>query len=58
MTPPHGNQTEHGDWVKLPCGCWAEWNGGNWWIAATSFTCDHRQGDNVHGAPPEFAEGR
>lgn len=40
-------------WVKLPCGCYAEWTGERWQIAASSFLCDHKQGDHVDGAPPE-----
>src|SRR6266566_8771684 len=36
--------------VKLPCGCYVEWSGDAWRIAATAFTCDHKQGDHVDGA--------
>ena len=43
-------------WEKVACGCWAEWNGEQWQIAATSFLCDHKQGDRVDGAPPPTAQ--
>jgi hypothetical protein len=38
--------------VKLACGCYGEWNGERWQVAASSFLCDHKQGDPVDGAPP------
>ncbi len=38
--------------TKLACGCYAEWTGERWQISASSFLCDHDQGDPVDGAPP------
>ncbi len=38
--------------AKLACGCYAEWTGERWQVAASSFLCDHKQGDPVDGAPP------
>lgn len=40
------------DVTKLACGCHGEWNGERWQVAASSFLCDHKQGDPVDGAPP------
>lgn len=43
-------------WAKIPCGCWVEWDGHEWIVAASSFLCDHKQGDHVDGAPPHKAD--
>ena len=40
------------DETKLACGCHAEWTGERWQVAASSFLCDHNQGDPVDGAVP------
>jgi len=40
------------DETKLACGCYAEWTGERWQVAASSFLCDHNQGDPVDGAVP------
>ena len=38
--------------VKIPCGCFAEWNGEQWMVAEESLMCTHKQGEHVDGAPP------
>lgn len=50
---PEPRYVSGGDqWAKLACGCYAEWDGYEWIVAAVSFLCDHRQGDHADGAAP------
>jgi hypothetical protein len=37
---------------KASCGCYAAWNGTEWRVTASSFLCDHKQGDRLDGGPP------
>lgn len=46
-------QREGDEWEKAACGCYVAWDGFEWLVTASSFMCDHQQGDHVDGGPPK-----